>query len=131
MPPVSRSSPENSRSLGLLFSNNLNYGCLKFPGISCKLDFTSILTHFVKGIFFVELKDCDQFLKILISVIFLIVRLNIASKILFQIPRLSVHPLPVIPLSVIPPAKKFSLSTTLSSATSLEGLDSARAASTF
>ena len=27
MPPVSKSSPENRRPLGLLFSNNLNYRC--------------------------------------------------------------------------------------------------------
>ena len=30
MPPVSMSSPENSRPLGLLFSNNPNYGCPYF-----------------------------------------------------------------------------------------------------
>ena len=30
MPPVSISSPENSRPLGLLFSNNPNYGCPYF-----------------------------------------------------------------------------------------------------
>ena len=37
MPLVSKSSPENSRPLGLLFSNNPNYGCPHFPGVPLKI----------------------------------------------------------------------------------------------
>ena len=39
MPPVSKSSPENSRpqAYGLLFSNNPNYGCPHFPGVPLKI----------------------------------------------------------------------------------------------
>ena len=36
MPPVSRSSPENSRPLGLLFSHNPNYGYPEFSGVPLK-----------------------------------------------------------------------------------------------
>ena len=59
MLPVSRSSPENSRPLGLLFSNNLNLH-IKISNFLAKSDhfehflknsiseiFTSVLTHFV------------------------------------------------------------------------------------
>ena len=37
MPPVSMSSPENSRPLGLLFSNNPNYGYPQFPWVLLKI----------------------------------------------------------------------------------------------
>ena len=37
MPPTSMSSPENSRLLRLLFSNNPNYGYHQFPGVPLKI----------------------------------------------------------------------------------------------